>query len=392
MKKILLVTQVFWPENFVINDLVEELKKRGYQVDILTHYPSYPESYVYDGYKNENRSVEMWRGSKIYRFKFVEGYKNSLLRKLGHYFSFVRGGYAYVDKIDESYDYVLACQIGTLTIALPAIKAAKKFNAKLILWIFDLWPDGVYAYGFKKTYVTNILLSKFIKYVYSKCDNIFVSSHMFISAVKELVQNKEITYIPNWAIDPVQKDSDIELDKSKFNITFTGNISRFQNLENVIKAFISIDDSIVLNIVGNGSKFNDLKSLIESNNIKNVILHGYKEATYIQDILSKSDALLLSLIPDIGVQKTEPFKIQSYLRSGKPILGVISGAGEEIITSNNIGICANPDNISDIIDKIHKITEITTQEKLLIAKRSKELIDNRYNRDRIIDNMIQYLK
>lgn len=391
-KKILIVTEVFWPENFIINDLVCELKKKGFHIDILTQYPSYPQSYPFEDYGNDKRDVEMWNGSKIYRFKFIEGYKDCVFKKLKNYFFFVFGGNLYIDNISDSYDYVFVSQTGPLTVSLPAIKAAEKFNAKLILWTLDIWPDAVHAYGIKKMWFTSFVLSKFIKYVYSKCDYIFVSSRMFIPTIKEYVENKEIIYIPNWATDTNQVVSDLEFDTSKFNITFTGNISRYQNLENVIKAFVDIDDSVILNIVGSGSKSDDLEALINSSHIRNVKLHGQKDASQIQDILSKSDALLLSLISDSGIQKTEPFKIQSYLRSGKPILGVIAGAGREIILENNIGICADPDSITDITEKIYQISKITSQERVGIAERARKIIDTRYNKTEIINNIIKYLK
>lgn len=42
-KRVLLVTQYFYPENFKSNDLAFELVKRGYEVDALVGIPNYPE-------------------------------------------------------------------------------------------------------------------------------------------------------------------------------------------------------------------------------------------------------------------------------------------------------------------------------------------------------------
>ena len=41
--RILVVTQYFWPENYKINDLVNELVQRGHNVTVLTGVPNYPE-------------------------------------------------------------------------------------------------------------------------------------------------------------------------------------------------------------------------------------------------------------------------------------------------------------------------------------------------------------
>ena len=46
MKRILLVSQYFWPENFRINELVHFLSKKKSLV--LTSYPSYPQKKKFD--------------------------------------------------------------------------------------------------------------------------------------------------------------------------------------------------------------------------------------------------------------------------------------------------------------------------------------------------------
>ena len=55
MKKprIMIVTEVFYPEEFNINDVALSWKSKGYDVDVLTMVPTYPESTIVDGYKNK---------------------------------------------------------------------------------------------------------------------------------------------------------------------------------------------------------------------------------------------------------------------------------------------------------------------------------------------------
>ena len=52
--KILIVTEVFYPENFLINDFAKEMVARGHNVEVMTRQPSYPEGIVYEGYKNDD--------------------------------------------------------------------------------------------------------------------------------------------------------------------------------------------------------------------------------------------------------------------------------------------------------------------------------------------------
>ena len=41
-KKLLIVTQHFWPEAFRVNDLAAGFVERGWQVDVLCGLPNYP--------------------------------------------------------------------------------------------------------------------------------------------------------------------------------------------------------------------------------------------------------------------------------------------------------------------------------------------------------------
>ena len=49
--RILIVSQYFWPENFKINDLVDELVKRNHQITVLTGKPNYPEGEIFSEFK-----------------------------------------------------------------------------------------------------------------------------------------------------------------------------------------------------------------------------------------------------------------------------------------------------------------------------------------------------
>lgn len=388
MKKILVISEVFWPENFLINDLVEQLKGKGYQVDILTQHPSYPYGKVYDNYENCDYYCEEWNGSKIYRYKVIEGYKESSLKKIRNYFYFVSKGKKIAKSITEKYDAVFVSQTGPLTVALPGIAYARKNRVKLYLWVLDLWPDAVYAYGFKKNFILSAILKRFISGVYAKSDKIFISSKKFAESIKPY-SDKVTHYMPNWLVESENVSAKVRLDTSKFNFTFTGNVSLYQNLDNVICGFHKANiDNAILNIVGDGSWLDNLKQFVAKNNIENVVFHGRHPANEMHDVLMQSDVLILSLIPNEGIQKTEPLKLQSYLKSGKPILGIIGGSGKEIIEENALGLCALPDNIENIASKFRDIIPYSKSNKGTIASNAAKLMSTRFSRDSIIEHFI----
>ncbi|MFI3314808.1 MAG: glycosyltransferase family 4 protein [Rikenellaceae bacterium] len=395
MKKILIVTEVFYPENGLVNDFVSELSNHGYEVEVLTQYPSYPMGVLFDGYENNGYSVEYWGKIKIHRFNVVEGYYDSITDKLKNYYKFVKEGSKIAREIGGDFDIVFAYQTGPLSIALPALAIKKKFNIPFIIWTFDIWPDAVYTYGFKKIYPVTTLVNKIIKRVYLNADRILVSSKRFAEPIAKY-SSAPIDYIPNWSPDGENIKSYLTLNKEKFNFTFTGNISKYQNLTKVIKAWklSGIDDIAILNIVGDGSVRLRVASLAEGMGLKGVIFHGKYPASHMLDILNQSDVLLLPLIGNKGISKTEPYKLQSYLKSGKPIFGVIRGAGREIIEEYNLGICANPNDINDIALKFREAIDFCKDENNLETVRisSKEVMENIYNKEKIMAKVVDIIE
>lgn len=385
MKKILVVTEVFYPENFLINDLVIQWQKEGYCVDILTQYPSYPLGKVFPGYENKYYAKEQWGSSTIHRFKLIEGYKESKIKKILNYWTFVRVGSKIAKKIGKDYDHILVHQTGPLTLALPALAIKKKYGTPVTIWTFDIWPDAVYAYGFPKIAPLVKFLNSIITKVYSNSDNILVSSKRFAETIAEYVPEKKIDYVPNWLIQETFVASELRLPKDKFNFTFTGNISFAQNLEVVVRGFAKAKlENAVLNIVGDGSSFNSIKNLIEKENIKHVILHGRYPYNQMADILKQSDTLVLPLVPDEGIEKTEPFKLQSYLTAKKPIMGVIRGSGRDIIIGEGLGVCADPLNLEDIASKFKDAILFAKEQGDTARDAATRLIETRFNRELII--------
>ena len=67
--RILVFSQYFYPENFRINTLCQELVRRGHEVTVLTGYPQYPIGRIYDGYGFDIPYEPTWEGVNIIRVK-----------------------------------------------------------------------------------------------------------------------------------------------------------------------------------------------------------------------------------------------------------------------------------------------------------------------------------
>ena len=67
MKRILLVSPHFYPENFKCNDVAFELARRGHDVTVLRDIPNYHAGKFYPGYSLFKRRREVVNGVKVIR-------------------------------------------------------------------------------------------------------------------------------------------------------------------------------------------------------------------------------------------------------------------------------------------------------------------------------------
>ena len=149
-KKILIVTECFYPEEFKINDVALSWKDKGYDVDVLTLAPTYPLGKVFPSYKNGFFRKDEYQGINIFRLHAVTGYRDSVVKKILKYINFMIFGSIAAIFIGRKYDYVFGFNMSALTGMLPAVVIRKLYKKPLTFWTQDVWPDSVYAYGFKK--------------------------------------------------------------------------------------------------------------------------------------------------------------------------------------------------------------------------------------------------
>ncbi len=391
-KKILIVTEYFYPEEFKINDIALEWQKKGYEVDVLTNFPTYPAGKIFDGYENRWYRKDDYKGITIYRLKAVTGYKESLFKKLLKYFVFMFLGSIVALKIGKKYDYIFGFNMAALTGMIPAVVIKKVYKKPLTFWAQDIWPESVYAYGFKKTKLLAYFLEKFVKFMYSNIDAIAISGKGFQQKLKPYIkEGLQFHYLPNWADElDMNLEAVVFSTEKKVHFTFAGNVGKVQNLENIIIAFNQLEDKYAnkaqLNIVGDGSALEELKSL---NKKDNVVFHGRKPRNDMAMYYKASDFLIVSLIDKPIFSVTVPAKTQTYIAAKKPILAIIDGNTANIINDNNLGYIAAPNDIKQITNVF--IEAINTDDKQIekFTINCIKLTNTIFNKKKIIDNLLK---
>jgi hypothetical protein len=397
----LFITEVFHPEEFLVNDLVFELKKKGYNIEVLTRTPSYPYGKTYPGYKNKLYQKTDQNGIKINRVAIIPGYAHNKLIKVLNYLWFLLATSIFIAFKGKKYKNYFVYQTGPLTVATCAVIGKKLWKKKLIIYTQDVWPDTVFAYGFKKTFFLKKLLEGFVKWIYSNTDEILISCKGFSRSLENFTKNKPITYVPNWSLlNNHTSGLDVSSQNKYFdgiNFTFAGNVGMVQNLENVIDGFslfLSENRGInaFLNIIGDGSNLESLKKIVQIKGIPNVIFWGRKPLNEMPQFFQQSHALIISLINKPIFDLTIPSKFQAYLGAKKPIFCIVGGELKNIISENSLGITAHPSNVAEINEGFKKLVFLGTGFSETCHINAVRLLDGEFNREKNISKITSFLQ
>ena len=336
--KILIISQYFWPENFRINELCEELIKLGHEITILTGYPNYPNGKFFKDFTRDSGKFSNYKGAKIVRVPIFPRLNNKF-NLIINYFSFLFSSifFGYFKLRNKKFDILFTFQLSPVTVGITSAFFSFIKKCPSILWVLDLWPDTLIALNIIKRNWQIKIFKLLVNWIYKNCDVILAQSKSILNEIRKYPSiPKKSLYFPCWAESDLFKNkSDYapEVKKKKlFTFLFAGNIGEAQDFQSIIKAVNILIKKNFSNfrviIIGDGSKKNWIKKEINNLKISNYfeILNSYP-IERMPSFFKHADALIVSLLDKEVFNITIPGKIQFYLTSGIPIVGMISGEG-----------------------------------------------------------------
>ncbi len=350
MKRILVVTQYFYPENFRSNDIAFELAKRGYHVDVLASIPNYPMGEYFEGYGVLKKRKEKINGVNIYRvFQTPRGRTHSGKKLALGYLTYAFCGFFWAlwfALFKKKYDAIIVHQTSPITQALPALVLGLLTHAPVYTWVLDIWPDAMRSGGGVKNGTVISWVDKFVQWVYRKSYKILISSEDFRALINRKANyDKKIIYFPNWCDDMLKMPivESVQSLPGKFKVMMAGNLGSAQDIRTVMKAVLALKhrEEIRWVFVGDGSERVYIEEFVEQNDIKTVTLTGKRPFDEMPAYFSQANAMLLTLRAEFPhLKAVVPARLQSYMSAGKPILGMIDGGSVTIINKSQCGICA----------------------------------------------------
>lgn len=316
--------------------------------------------------------------SKKFIFKEIEGvnvcyipYKNlgikSTIGRLKQGLFLYRQSKRIKKFIKKKIDYVLVTS-PELIPCLAGIKLKRRYKAKLVFDIRDIWPDvGYQMEKFTPHSIYGIGFSWIANKLYKHADYITTVSPSKVEILKKKkwVKSPDKVILIENGFDDTMLDLEYDIDiidrlklKEKKIISFVGNVGLAQGLDKFIHLASSYkeDDNYRFIIVGRGSDKNRLIELVKQEGLKNIEFYDYVSQNGVYSIIKHSYIGFIALVSS-KLSDSIPTKLYENLGLGCPTLLLASGDAPKILEECKLGLSAPPENENYVLEAFKNMIE-----------------------------------
>lgn len=401
---LLVVTQYFWPETFRVNDVVEGLVARGHRVTVLTGRPNYPEGRIFPAYRENPGAFSEYRGARVVRVP-LRPRGTGKLRLLLNYWSFIvwatllgpwrlRGA---------RYDAIFMFESSPITSALPAVFLRRWYGIPMAMWVLDLWPETLSAVGIVRSPFLLGLVGRLVAFIYRRCDLILAQSRAFFPNIRHWSgKGAQIRYFPGWAEpifagDPasVAPAPETEPYAGSFNVMFAGNIGEAQDFPAIVEACDRLRgrDDVRFLIVGDGRAAEEAKRQVVARGLEGrMVFLGKHPLERMPAFFRGADCLLVSLRAEPIFALTIPGKVQPYLATGIPLLGMLDGEGARVIEEAGAGYCCPAGDGAALAALVERMVALDPAERRRLGERGRAYGAREFDRDALLSRLEGWLE
>lgn len=395
--KILVVSQYFWPENFRINDLTQELVQRGHSVTVLTGIPNYPAGSVFEAYQQNPKAFGHYAGAKVWRVPMLAR-GHGAVRLFLNYLSFVIGACLWGPwrLRGQQADVIFVFEPSPVTVGLPAVLLGRLKRAPVVFWALDLWPETLAAIGVVRSPKVLGWVGNLVKFIYERCTLVLGQSRGFLASISRYCSDaRKIRYFPSWAEEVFSQPDlvpapEVPVLQGVFNVLFAGNIGEAQDLPAVLDAAESLKHNAAIRwlIVGDGRKSGWLEEEVARRGLQgSVLLLGRFPVERMPSFYAHADALLVSLKKDPVFSMTIPGKVQSYLMAGVPLVGMLDGEGAKVITQAKAGLVCAAGDAGGLASAVLEMAAMRVDQRHQLGLNGRAFAQKEFGRSLLMDRL-----
>jgi len=397
--RVLLITNHFHPEPNHLKSMpfVQELRRRGHDVDVLTGFPNYPGGKVYAGYRMRWTQEEEIDGVRVTRVPGYPSHDASAIRRITSYVTIALSMMAHVFRLRRSVD-VCHVYLGPLTLMWPARLLRWWTGCRIVADVPDLWPESVTDSGMLPRWLSG-MLAAWCRRSYAAADRIVVPSAGYRRAMVQAgVPAERIDVIYQWCDPRVVDGGPLGLAPANmarsFQVLYAGNMGKLQGLDTVLDSaqlLAAAGHDVQFTLIGDGVEAERLRRRAEDERIANVRMLGRMPIEKVSALQRSADALLVHLVPSRLSNVSIPSKVQSYLSSGRPVLVAMEGETAQLVERSGGGVCCAPCDAGAMSEAILKLSGASAAERDDMGRRGRAFFDRELSFERGIGHFERVL-
>lgn len=360
--RILFITDNFPPEvNAPATRTYEhciEWVNQGIEVQVITCAPNFPHGKIYEGYHNKLYQKENINGVEVIRIWSYIAENSGVVKRILDYFSFAL--MAFFIGLFQKHDIIVATspQFFTTWSAWGISKIRRK------PWVFelrDLWPESILTVGAMKEGRMMSLLRKIEIGLYRDANRIIAVTDSFKNHLTHRgIDPEKISVITNGCnielFSPRNKDQrllNVLNLQGKFIVGYIGTHGMAHNLDFIVRSVSKIDDkNIHFLFIGDGSMKKKIVEMAIEDSLDNVTFLDPISKTEVPRYLSVVDVSLAPLLRSDTFKTVIPSKIFEASAMQIPTLLGVEGEAKHIIEQYHAGLCYEPENERDFLEKV----------------------------------------
>jgi glycosyltransferase involved in cell wall biosynthesis len=399
--KLLVVSQYFWPENFRINAIVASLVTRGVEVEILTGKPNYPEGKISPGYCVWGCQREQWQGATLHRVPLFPRGRNSHVRLMFNYFSFIFFGLISGSWLlrKRQYDVIFVYGLSPILLAIPALFIGWLKGIKVVIWVQDLWPESLSATGYIRNRLVIGAVRQVVRFIYRHADLILVQSRAFEEQVRTLASGTPIVYYPNsvddtFATPAIDEHIKVSGLGEGFSVMFAGNIGAAQAVGVIVDAASLLKEyaDIHFVVLGDGSCREEMLQAARQRGLTNLHLPGRFPVETMPGFMQKASALLVTLADQPIFAATVPNKVQAYLATGRPIIACLRGEGARVVEEARAGLATPAEDAGALANTILRLYRMPATDREKMGENGRRYYQEHFDHNHLVDELIEHLR
>jgi glycosyltransferase involved in cell wall biosynthesis len=253
-----------------------------------------------------------------------------------------------------------------LTMALPAIVAAKRWRAPLVFEVRDLWPEAPIQMGALRSPWAQRLARWLERAVYrSAAEIVALSPGMRDGIVATGVAPERIALIPNASdldvfspdLDPGDLRARLGLRDADFVCAYFGTMGEANDLTQVVEAAALLDGEgggqrIVFVLQGDGKRRAALEADVRRRKLDNVVFAPAGDKLAAARLAAASDACM-TIFKDVPILATNsPNKLFDTFAAGRAAIVNTDGWQRVLVEQHEAGVFARPGDAANLADQV----------------------------------------